>query len=147
VLLFRLPHNKTASLKDIPCNIRNNSKDRRTVLLACNAEGTDQPPLFLTRKMKCLGALKISAHKICSQQKSMIIKKNCLFFCIIIITIIIIITTITYTTTMAWIRWRKVWVSQAIFIGYLRASHAQMDSQNNDYTMILLSEDPCGAHP
>jgi hypothetical protein len=37
---------------------------------------------------------------------------------------------------------------KAIFTGYLRALPAKMNSQNNDYfTIILLSEDPCAAHP
>ena len=74
------------------------------------------------------------SHKICSQQKSMVIKKKCPFFIIIII---IIITTITTTTTMVCIRWSIAMVSQAIFIGYLRALPAKMNSQNNDCTMIL----------
>jgi hypothetical protein len=47
-LFFRLPPNKTLSLKGDPCNGGKNSKERITVLLACNADGTDKlPPLVI----------------------------------------------------------------------------------------------------
>jgi hypothetical protein len=47
-LFFRLPPNKTLSLKADPCNGGKNSKERITVLLACNADGTDKlPPLVI----------------------------------------------------------------------------------------------------
>jgi hypothetical protein len=45
-LFFRLPPNKTLSLKGDPCNGGKNSMERITVLLACSADGTDKlPPL------------------------------------------------------------------------------------------------------
>jgi hypothetical protein len=47
-LFFRLPPNKTLSLKVDPCNGGKNSKERIMVLLACNADGTDKlPPLVI----------------------------------------------------------------------------------------------------
>jgi hypothetical protein len=47
-LFFRLPPNKTLSVKGDPCNGGKNSKERITVLLACNADGTDRlPPLVI----------------------------------------------------------------------------------------------------
>jgi hypothetical protein len=47
-LFFRLPPNKTVSLKGDPCNGGKNSKERITVLSACNADVTDKlPPLVI----------------------------------------------------------------------------------------------------
>jgi hypothetical protein len=55
-LFFRLPPNKTLSLKGDPCNGGKNSKEKITVLLACNADGTGKfPPL-----VENLVALKMS---------------------------------------------------------------------------------------
>jgi hypothetical protein len=47
-LFFRLPPNKTLSLRGDPCNGRKNSKERIMVLLACNADGTDKLPPLVT---------------------------------------------------------------------------------------------------
>jgi hypothetical protein len=41
-LFFRLPPNKTLSLKGDRCSGGKNSKERITVLLAFNADGTDK---------------------------------------------------------------------------------------------------------
>jgi hypothetical protein len=41
-LFFRLPSNKTLSLKGDLCSGGNDTKERITVLLACNADGTDK---------------------------------------------------------------------------------------------------------
>jgi hypothetical protein len=47
-LFFRLVPNKTLSLKRDPYNGGKNSKERLTVLLACNADGTEKlPPLVI----------------------------------------------------------------------------------------------------
>jgi hypothetical protein len=47
-LFFRLPPNKTLSLKGDPCNGGKNSKERIMVLLDCNGDGTDKlPPLVI----------------------------------------------------------------------------------------------------
>jgi hypothetical protein len=47
-LFFRLPPNKTLSLKGDPYNGGKNSKERITVLLVFNADGTDKlPPLVI----------------------------------------------------------------------------------------------------
>jgi hypothetical protein len=73
-LFFRLPPNKTLSLKADPCNSGKNSTERITVLLACNANGTDKLPPSVIEKSEiphCFKNVKTVAHKICSQQKSM----------------------------------------------------------------------------
>jgi hypothetical protein len=49
-LFFRLPLNKTLSLKGDPCNGGKNFKDRIMVLLACSADGTDKPPPLVIGK-------------------------------------------------------------------------------------------------
>jgi hypothetical protein len=49
-LFFRLPPNKTLSLEGDPFNGGKNSKERITVLLACNADGTDKLPPLVTGK-------------------------------------------------------------------------------------------------
>jgi hypothetical protein len=41
-LFFRLPPNKTLSLKGDPCSGGRNSNERMMVLLACNADETDR---------------------------------------------------------------------------------------------------------
>jgi hypothetical protein len=41
-LFFRHPPDETSSLKGVPYNGGKNSKERITVLLACNADGTDK---------------------------------------------------------------------------------------------------------
>jgi hypothetical protein len=43
-LFFRLPSNKTLSLKGDPCNYRKNSKEKVMVLLAYSANETDKLP-------------------------------------------------------------------------------------------------------
>jgi hypothetical protein len=52
VPFFRLPPNKTLSLKGDPCNGGKNSKERITVLLARNADGTDKLPPFVIWKIE-----------------------------------------------------------------------------------------------
>jgi hypothetical protein len=56
-LFFRLPPNKTLSLKAASCNGGENSKGMITVLLACSVDGTNQLPPLVT-----------AAHKISRQQ-------------------------------------------------------------------------------
>jgi hypothetical protein len=58
-LFFRLPPNKTLSLKVDPCNSRNNSKCI-PVLTACNAEETNKLPPLVTAKSENLCCFKTS---------------------------------------------------------------------------------------
>jgi hypothetical protein len=52
-LFFMLPPNKTLSVKGNPCSGGKNSKDRMTVLLACNISATDGlPPLAVGKSEK-----------------------------------------------------------------------------------------------
>jgi hypothetical protein len=50
LLFFRLPTNKSLSLKVDPYSGRKNSKGRIMVLSACNANETGKPPLFVIVK-------------------------------------------------------------------------------------------------
>jgi hypothetical protein len=57
-LFLRLPPNKTLSVKGDSCSGGKNSKERITVLLACNADGTDKFPPLLTGKSENAHCLK-----------------------------------------------------------------------------------------
>jgi hypothetical protein len=64
-LVFRLPLNKTLSCTD-PCNGVSNSKERITVLLACDSQGTDRLPPLVTGKREMRHCFK-NARKLCKK--------------------------------------------------------------------------------
>jgi hypothetical protein len=59
-LFYKLPPNKTLSLKGDPCNGWKNSAEKITVLLVCDANGTDKLPPSVGGKSENPYALRMS---------------------------------------------------------------------------------------